>query len=210
MGKINSRDKGARYSEEVWKPIVGYEGLYEVSNYGRIKSLPNCRRKTERLMSLDINNQHGYVQVHLSKNGKSRTHRVHKIVMEAFTDYRSQGYKSGYGIDHIDGDKTNNRLDNLQILSNADNVRKAHYVTGINYAGTKCIDLDTGEIFDTYQEASRAIGGRRGEMVRRVCVGERSHYRGHRYANYDDYVNGTIPTFKGRWTRKVSESLWGK
>lgn len=209
MGKINSRQKGAR-GDEVWKPIVGYEGLYEVSNLGRVKSLPKYRYKYERLLALYTNPHHGYVEVHLRKDGASKPHRVHKLVMEAFTDYRSKGAKSGFGIDHIDNDKTNNCLENLQVLSNTDNIRKAHYVTGINYAGTMCIDLDTGVIYKTYQDAARAVGGRRGEMVRRVCNGTRSHYRNHHFADYEDYVNETIPKFSGKNTKKASESLWRK
>ena len=205
---INSRQKGARYSGEVWKPVIGYEGRYEVSNFGRVKSLPNCRRKTEHIMAQDINSVHGYVQVHLSKNGKAKSERVHRLVMEAFTDYRSKGYVQYQEIDHIDGDKTNNALSNLQIVSHTENMRRAHYVHGIRYAGTKCIDLDTKEVFETYQDAARAVGGKRGEMIARVCSGKRSHYRKHRYARYEDYINGTIPEYQGKRKKKASENLW--
>ena len=208
MGKA-SRDKGARFTEEVWKPIVGYEGRYEVSNMGRIKSLPKYHRQ-ERIMKPYTNPHHGYVEVHLSKNGKAKPHRVHKLVMEAFTDYRSKGYALYQEIDHIDGDKTNNALSNLQVVTHKENMRKAHYETGINYRGVKCIDLDTGEVFNTYEEAAKSVGGRKGEMIRRVCIGKRSHYRNHHFAKYDDYIDGSVPEFKGKCTRKASESLWAK
>lgn len=208
---INSRQKGARLvdmSKEIWKPVVGYEGMYEVSNYGRIKSMPKKTYKSIRILHPYINIVHGYVEVSLYKDGKAKMHRVHKLVMEAFTDYRSMGTASGIGIDHIDGNKTNNRLDNLQVMSNADNLRKAHYITGINYKGTKCIDLTTGVVYKTFQDASRAIGGRRGEMVRRVCDGQRSHYRNHKFARYEDYLNDSIPEYTGKVKKKASVSLW--
>lgn len=56
--------------------------------------------------------------------------------------------------------------------------------------------------------AAKSIDGSRGEMVARVCRGQRSHYKNHHFAKYDDYKNGTIPQFKGRCTRKASVSLW--
>ena len=184
MGKYE-RERGARYDmNEEWRPVVGYEGRYEVSNMGRVKSLPNCRRNTPMIMALDVSASHGYVQIHLSKNGKARCHRVHKLVMEAFTDYRSKGYVLYQEIDHIDGDKTNNALSNLRVVTHLENMRKAHYETGINYHGRKCIDLDTGIVYENCTEAAKAIGGNRGESVRRVCTGERKAYKGHHFADY--------------------------
>lgn len=201
---INSRQKGA----EIWKPVVGYEGLYEVSNLGRVKSLPKYHQNKERIMSQYINQHNGYAYVGLSKDGEHRQHRVHKLVMEAFTDYRSMGRGSEYEIDHIDCNRSNNYIGNLQVVTHTENMRKAHYVTGINYSGTKCIDLTTGIVYDTFQDAAKSIGGKRGEMVRRVCNGKRSHYRNHKFARYEDYINGTIPEYTGKTVKKASETLW--
>lgn len=61
--------------------------------------------------------------------------------------------------------------------------------------------------YEGLYEASDA-GGKLGEMIRRVCAGERSHYRGLHYAFYSDYINDTIPEFKGRGRRKPSVTLW--
>ena len=196
---MNSRN------QEEWKDVKGYEGLYEVSSLGRVRSLP---RATTRGVTLKQhqNRRNGYMYCCLCKNNKKKTVRVHKVVLEAFTDYISGA--SEMVIDHIDGDKTNNRLDNLETVTMSENMVRA-YAKGLEVPyGIDVIDLDTKEKFISCQEASRSVGGKRGEMVARVCRGERSHYRNHRFAYYDDYLNNSIPEYKGRWHKKGSESLW--
>lgn len=188
---------------EIWKPVVGFEGLYEVSNLGRVKSLP---RRTTRggLMTLDYHLT-GYVYVGLSDGKRKKTCRVHRLVLEAFTDYRSG---RGLVIDHKDCDKTNNRLDNLEAVTPKVNAQRAIANGLVNYAGEMVVDLDEMKIYKTYTDAAKAVGGNQGEMVRRVCKGERSHYRNHHFATLEDFYNGTIPMYEKEVTRKASESLW--
>lgn len=120
---------------EVWKDIKGYEGLYQVSNLGRIKSLSrevrSCgkfiRRKKERI--LKNFNVVGYKYISLSKNSKDKTTRVHALVWDAFGDKPSDGHK--LVVDHIDEIKTNNRIDNLQLLSHRDNIAKYYKSVGV-------------------------------------------------------------------------------
>lgn len=103
--------------QELWKPVVGYEGLYEVSNLGRIKSLDRIVTnsngvkitKKGRLLKLQ-KSIHGYLYVALSKSGKSKPISVHRYVAEAFLE-RKEGKAF---VDHIDTDKTNNRASNLR------------------------------------------------------------------------------------------------
>lgn len=87
---------------EIWKDIKGYEGLYQVSNYGRVKSLNFNRGKVEKILKqFDV---HGYFQVKLYKNKNKKNHTVHRLVAEAFipnTDNLSQ-------VNHKDEDKHNN------------------------------------------------------------------------------------------------------
>ena len=97
---------------EIWKPVVGYEGLYMVSNIGRVM---NCR--TGRILS-DYYHQ-GYRRVDLCKNGKRKHWRVHRLVAMAFVD----GYKEGLVVNHIDECKDNNVWTNLEWMTQADNVR---------------------------------------------------------------------------------------
>lgn len=102
---------------EIWRPIKGYEGIYEVSNKGRVKSLERYSVRFgyqkeligEKLMSLQKSNR-GYMLVHLSKKGTRRTKSVHRLVAEAFIP-NPQGLPV---INHKDEDKTNNHVENLE------------------------------------------------------------------------------------------------
>ena len=121
----------------VWKDVVGYEGHYQVSNYGDVKSL---ERLTERNGSpalvkaivLSKTFDGNYYKVALRLNGKTKNHRIHKLVMEAFGPPCPGVYgnrRGNYQIDHCDDDKLNNRSDNLQWLLHADNCFWKHEET---------------------------------------------------------------------------------
>ena len=98
---------------EEWRPVVGYEGLYEVSNTGRVRSLDrydsrNCFRKG-KVLSL-FKDRYGYLSVVLSCNGKYKTTTVHRLVAQAFIlnpDNLPQ-------VNHRDEDKINNNVENLE------------------------------------------------------------------------------------------------
>lgn len=90
--------------EEIWKPVVGYEGLYEVSNLGRVKSLI-----TSRILKPGRHNI-GYLIVSLTINKKSRMRYVHRLVAEAFIPNPDNLSV----INHKDEDKTNNHYLNLE------------------------------------------------------------------------------------------------
>ena len=193
---------------EEWKPVVGYEGLYEVSSLGRVKSLP--RNTTHGgIMKPYINGRNGYAYIRLTKDGKPTQRRVHKLVMMAF-DPRPTGnyYDKNFTINHIDGDKTNNNLSNLEWCTQSENQIKA-YEIGINGKTTKkVINLTTMQIFDSVTEAAIEVGSNKPSVISRVCNGVRSHYRNNRFAYLDDYENGTIPEFKGKFKKRSAETLW--
>lgn len=194
---------------EIWKPIDGFEGVYEVSNFGRIKSLPRNNTRGG-VVKPYINSRNGYAYIGLSYGTKKATKRVHSLVMAAFNPcpYKHTGYNKNWTIDHKDGDKTNNCLSNLEWCSQSENQKRA-FKMGLNpVIGISVIDLDTFEVYETFTQAARSVGGNRGEMVRRVCDGERSHYRNRHFARLSDYQNGTIPKFKGKNTKRGSEKLW--
>lgn len=105
--------------KEIWKDIKGYEKYYEVSTLG------NVRRKGKLKNLKPAPNNKGYLSVGLSVNGIQKTKYIHNLVAVNFLNHRPEGMSKV--IDHIDGNKENNKLDNLQILSNRENISK--YIT---------------------------------------------------------------------------------
>ena len=204
---MNSKQKGKRVNFfEEWKDIPGYVGLYQASSLGRIKSLPKNGRE-EKILKQHISGRNGYCYVQLSKGGKIKNVRVHRYIALTFfgepTGEKVQVY-------HIDGCKTNNRIENLEYCSGKQNMRHA-YDTGLESPkGIRTICLDDTKIYETLTEAARSISGGKaqGEMVARVCRGEKSHYRGRHFAFLEDYISGKIPAFTGKNKKKESKSLW--
>ena len=104
---VNSRNK------EIWKPIKNYEGLYEVSNLGRVKS---CRRG--KIMS-QTKKPNGYLKINLVKDKVWKTMSVHRIVAECFVDNPS----GKPFVNHIDFIRSNNNYNNLEWVTHEENVQ---------------------------------------------------------------------------------------
>jgi hypothetical protein len=98
--------------EEIWKPVVGYEGLYEVSNLGRIKSI----RFGEKIMKLRYD-KGGYLTAGLTKNNKQTILLVHRIVLKAFVGLPENKQEC----DHINRNRDDNRLENLRWVTRSKN-----------------------------------------------------------------------------------------
>lgn len=96
------------FKNEIWKPVVGYEGLYEVSSYGRIRSL---KRKVPHIMK-PFNNGYGYLKVSLNNNGQ-KTFFVHRLIAETFIPNPNNLPT----VDHIDRNKMNNCIENLRWIN---------------------------------------------------------------------------------------------
>lgn len=110
--------------EEIWKDIEGYEGLYQVSNLGRVKRMRFINKNTniekERIKSQKIRKD-GYLEVALYKNGKGKYIQVHRLVAKSFIP----NPKKLPQVNHIDGNKENNCVDNLEWVTNKENVTHA-------------------------------------------------------------------------------------
>ena len=139
---------------EEWRDVVGYEGLYEVSNEGRVRSrfregeyaarwgiakmrFPAKERKISKTPA-------GYCYVSLSKNGIQSKHLVHRLVMEAFAG------RSDRQVNHLDGVKGNNKVSNLEYCTSAENLRHCINVLGkkrgSSAGGAKLTETDIPKI----------------------------------------------------------------
>lgn len=98
---------------ERWLPIKGYEGLYEISSYGRVRSL-NYRNKGIRKVLSCHARQGYYIKVALVKNGVPKYYRVHRLVAQAFLPMPLEGQTQ---VEHINTNKRDNRVENLRWCS---------------------------------------------------------------------------------------------
>jgi hypothetical protein len=123
--------------EEIWKDIKGYEGLYQVSNLGRVKSLSRLRFNnggefTSKEKILKPGKSKKYLLVVLYKNGKRKTFQVHQLVAMGFLGHKPCGMKMV--VNHIDNNQANNRVCNLEIVSQRENSH-THHIGTSKYKG---------------------------------------------------------------------------
>ena len=152
---------------EEWRDIKGYEGYYQISNFGRVKSLSRdvgsnrCKKETIMKTSLD---KDGYENLVLRKNGKQRHFRVNRLVAEAFLE-NPNNYPQ---VNHKDEDKTNNNVNNLEWCSAKYNV---NYGLRTEKASKKVICVTTGKIFKSIAEASKYYN-LKGNHISACCKGK--------------------------------------
>ena len=153
--------------EEVWKSIRDYEGLYEVSNLGRIKSL-NYRKTGKEKILKNIECENGYLIINLAKFGKYKTFKVHRLVAEAFIP----NPENKPCVDHINTIREDNRVENLRWVTKEENnnnpLTKKKYsknhreqtgeknpMYGKYCKGVYCIELNIS--FNSIKEASKEL-----------------------------------------------------
>ena len=175
---VNERLKGKKLYREVWKPVItdkeDYTGLYEISNMGRIRNV-----KTGNIFK-GSKDKGGYLLVSLTKNGKGKTHSVHRLVAFAFV----KGYFEGAHIDHIDTCKTKNIWTNLRWVTAKENnnneLTREHHNEAHN---KKVICIETGQIFNSMNEAGEYVGVS-GNAISKCVRGEQRSCRGFHWKYY--------------------------
>lgn len=132
---------------EVWKPIVGFENDYDISNYGNVKS----KKRGKELIMRPVCNNKGYPRVVLSVKNKGYRRFVHRLVAEHFVDNPDNKPQ----VNHVDGDKKNNHASNLQWMTNQENrdhaIKRKLHACGENAGGVKFTEKEALEIIRLYK-----------------------------------------------------------
>lgn len=149
---------------EKWKDIEGFEGLYQVSNMGRVRSVFREGTKGGIIKQFVIDR---YYKVHLYKNGKQTNFYTHRLVAQAFVINRD----SKPEINHIDGDKLNNKASNLEWCNRQENMDHA-YKNGLRQT-KRIAQMLNGIEINTYLNMNRASKetGIDYASIYRCCVG---------------------------------------
>lgn len=147
--------------EEEWRPVKGYEGLYEVSNMGRVKSLHASQGRI-----LKQGTSHGYMLVNLCKDGICNMKQVHRLVATAFIR-NPNNYEV---VNHKDGNKKNNTVDNLEWCTQRYNIRHAcrNGLMNVNALKKSVILYKICGEYDSITEAAEALGVSRQSLSRAI------------------------------------------
>jgi hypothetical protein len=168
---------------EIFKDIKGYEGLYQVSNLGNVKSII---KSSDKILKAGTDGG-GYKIVTLCKNKKHSTKTVHRLVALNFIE------ESELQVNHKDCDKSNNKIENLEFVTALENIRHAINNGRVNYNFDKIavktrkkvlqINHITNEIINTFisaHEASRQTGFNRGN-ISSTCRGNNKLVNGYNW-----------------------------
>jgi hypothetical protein len=114
--------------EEIWKPIPGYNGWYDASNKGRIRSWKKAHGKMQGIPMLLKPQKHhqGYLRIYLQLDGRTVRERIHCLVATTFIGLRPEKYD----VNHINGQKDDNRLENLEYMTRSENLCHARDILG--------------------------------------------------------------------------------
>lgn len=179
--------------QEIWKDVAGFEGLYKVSNMGRVKALAkkvntwNGGRLCAEQIVKPIEQRSGYAHVGLWRNQECKQSRLHRLVAQAFCVNDDPENKTQ--VNHINEDKLDNRACNLEWVTPKQNTNHGTCLSrrGRKGPSRQVVQLDkvSGEVlgvFPNERQASLACGRIPHGEIRKVCIGEQLTAHGYRWA----------------------------
>lgn len=179
---------------EEWRDVVGYEGLYLVSNMGQIKNVDNTSKWYGKILKQHLQSSGFYMQAYLIKDGNRRQLLVHKIVAQAFIP---NSYNLPQ-VNHKDEDKTNNRATNLEWCTAQHNANHGTRNNKIRNGGFPVCEygLD-GNLIRTWKNSVyiEEIYGCAARTIHDSLSGVSKHFRGHMFRKYSETYGSKIKAF---------------
>ena len=182
---------------EVWKDVDEFDGVYQISNFGRLKSVERTVKHPKgecvikgKFLS-EVVNKKGYIEYQITYNSKHYGRKAHRLVANAFIP-NPQNLPQ---VNHIDGDKTNNKASNLEWCTNRHNVIHAYENQLHKTRPIIQFDLDGNEIkkWKSAGEIQRELGLRRSH-IHEACKGKRKTFHGYVWKFESEVGNGTTVT----------------
>lgn len=148
--------------KECWKDVKDYEGLYQVSTLGRVKSLP--RNTTHGKILKSIVDKDGYLYVNLYNNGYRKKMKIHRLVAQAFIPNPQNKPE----VNHIDENKQNNMVENLEWLTSKEN---SNYGTRNGRISKPILCVETGIVYKSAKECAKLMGIKYPSAITRSAKG---------------------------------------
>ncbi len=190
--------------KEEWKDIEGYEGLYQISNYGRVKSLNYKRTGKERILK-PTKDSNGYFTVNLRINGTTKSFKTHRLVAKAFIPNPENKSE----VDHINTIRDDNRVENLRWVTREENcnneITRKHNsdskkIKNNGVPGRKgkdnpysksivqlTLEYEFVKIWESTREAERE-GDFDHSHIMKCCKGKQKFHKGFKWMYYEDYI----------------------
>jgi len=173
------------HKHEIWKPVLGFEGLYEVSNLGRVKSLARTKQNhskmqvvPEKILVISMTN---YPSLSLWKDGKLTVKKVHRIVAESWIC----NPHSKPEVNHIDANRTNNKVENLEWVTRAENVKHATD----NFLPVRGAAHPSAVLTDSQVEQIRTMSGKQKDIASMFCISQSNVSTIKNYVSWRGYGN---------------------
>ena len=180
---------------EIWKDIPDYEGYYQVSNMGRVRSVDREVRHSSGGMRIlkekvlkPVMNRDGYLKVGLWKDGKMKKFTIHRLVYSAFCGEIPNELQ----VNHIDEDKTNNKLENLNLMTPKQNSNWG--TRNERFAKTQskpvvALDEDGNVVFEFSSVREAGRNGFNSGNLTECCLGKRRRHRGYSWKHKENIEN---------------------